>query len=749
MDATEHPAVNGHAADTQASALPVAPLHLPNAREVQTRPSPVPAQPFTGLTAGDEIDPVDEGPVERHLIAVRPEPRERLARLRTDDPIIPVWVTDGSVRKEKIALGRRMAWRAFLLGLVNSHFVFRVFVWILRGLKRWIQTILRWVLDMDSHPLSGAIQAKTQTEYDKAMVLRSRRVSARSRVLGIAALAVTVTGVTVWITHPWIAWIIATVTMAFAAHTGAPETVKILSPGVRRHVVPRVTCTLVARALAEVVDDKTARAIRADSDQLWRSGFVEVPHGVRIQIVLPGAAVSRGLIPHEQRIASALGRPEDCAVVEPLPRITTGHFDLYIFDKPVLGGAPIPGPLTRAKRTSFFKPVELGRTRTGKPHTECLYGGAWFIGAKPNFGKSSLAMVALAHAILDPYTIPITVNLKMSADYAWAKAVCHTYLNGAPEIDRTILDRFYALVEWLMAEAGRRGEFLTRLAEKGEVTENHVTEEIARKYKELRPIIAIFDEIHRAFDENINPKAKEFARLLADLIKACRFVGITIICVTQLAGRDSIDPALTRGARVRACLRVSESTSFRQIMGDSGAGAFERLGIGRLPAGTAIINSDEGDCVKIGVHYPKDHLWEIGKRALALRQAMHTLAGEAAGEAPPVEATDPAELLRHILDVIAATAPAGGPADREVAWVSELETVLTARHETYTGRANGWLTGELRARRIPTAGLNRKVPATIRASGQRNEAGIRAGDVRAVLETMLTVEPPTPDPHGK
>ena len=48
-----------------------------------------------------------------------------------------------------------------------------------------------------------------------------------------------------------------------------------------------------------------------------------------------------------------------------------------------------------------------------------------------------------------------------------------------------------------------------------------------------------------------------------------------------------------------------------------------------------------------------------------------------------------------------------------------------------------------------TAGLNRKVATTVRASGQRNEAGVRASDVRQVLAAMLTGGTPTPDSHGE
>ena len=133
---------------------------------------------------------------------------------------------------------------------------------------------------------------------------------------------------------------------------------------------------------------------------------------------------------------------------------------------------------------------------------------------------------------------------------------------------------------------------------------------------------------------------------------------------------------------------------------------------------------------------------EIGRRALALRQDLRALTGEAAGEAVTVEATNPGDLLRHVLDVIATTAPAGGPADAEVAWISGLETVLTGRYEVYAGRADGWLATELRARHVVTSGLNRRVPTDVRASGQRNELGVKASDVRQVLADLGDGRPP-------
>ena len=690
---------------------------------------------FEGLRAGDETGPDTGGPVERHLITVGPGPRARLAALTGDEPILPAWMRDRQVARQKAVRARRATGRALLLALVNSWQLLRVAWWILRGLRGWVRRTLRWALDVDSDPLSGGVQARTQQEYDRAVVLRGRRQKFRLELLGVAVLVVAVLA---WLTPTWAVDVVAALVVAAAGRAGKPEEVRLLSPGVRRHIAPRLTCGLVARALAEVVDSTTAKAIRANSDELWQSGFVDVRGGHRIRIVLPGSAVSAPLVQHEQRIASALGRPEDCAVVEPLPHITTGHFHLYVFDKPMLGGKPQPGPLLKAKKTSWWAPVSCGQTRTGRPHMERIHGGAWFIGGKPESGKSALGLIVAAHTVLDPNALLIIVNLKGSADYWWAKPVCHKYISTTPERDPRVSMQVTAIVQWLLDEADRRGEFFTKLVEQGKATGTAVTEELSRKYKQLQPITVILDEIHRMFDKTDNPDYEAFAELLGKVIKAVRFVAISLVGITQLAGSESVPGVVTRAARVRACLRVSESVSFRQIYGDAGAGTFANLGIARFPQGTALMTSQEGMPTKVGCWFLEPHLAEIGKRALALRQDLRTLTGEAAGEPVKVDAGDPADLLRHLLDAIATTAPAGGPEDGDVAWVAELETVLTARHEAYTGRAKGWLATELRARKVPTTPVNRRVPTTVRPSGQRNEAGVKAAAVRKALEDLIT-----------
>ena len=504
----------------------------------------------------------------------------------------------------------------------------------------------------------------------------------------------------------------------------------------REHVVPDLTIEIIANTLAQVVGGSTGKAI------------LDNPHNVIQEGIVRGdALVFRCCCPARPR------RPGSCSTSSGSPPAWAGRSTARSWSCcRSVGGAlrpvgvrparPRRGPPPRAAVQGPPQVVVGADRRRGapaprQPTPSRLHGGAWFVGGKPESGKSTLAIIAAAHTVLDPFAHLILVNLKGSPDYAWCKKVAHKYISDSPETRPQVVREVHALVAWLLEECGRRNEFLSRLVERGEVTGSAVTEDLARKYPELRPLTVILDEIHRMFDESDNPDHEAFADLLAKVLKAVRSVAITVICVTQLAGTESVPPVVTRAARVRACLRVSEASSMRQILGDLGQGAFERFGLAGFPSGTAMLTTDEGSPVKVGGWYLAPHLAETGARAHKLRTDLDLLTGEAAGQTVDTgEPIDPADLLRHLLPVIGSTAPAGGPEDAGVAWLSELETVLTERAE-YRDRAPGWLVGELRSRGVRTVDVGRRRGYEDRPSGQRKEIGVTVQSIRDRLDVML------------
>lgn len=690
-------------------------------------------EPGGALTAGDEIGEEVAPPVDAHLIHVKPTPRQLLAGLLHADPARPAWWTDPRVAAEMASRAVRQVdvvavaavTRAPKLCVLSSW-------WALRGLARAVVQITKWLYDEDMHPTRGEHQAS-----DEKMVIRmanTRRERQRFRWLALGTIAAAAAGLVAWawsISPAAGAVLLVAAAAGLAAH-GRPEGQTLLSPAVHRHEQPRLTTQSIVRALGALGIAPLSKALdKGDTSRLWRSSIAAVRDGYKVWIQLPYGTVAEQLVEHEQRLAAALGRPEDCVIVVPMPQVTPGDLTLYVFDKPQLTADLGPGPLASARKTSWWEPVTIGRTRLGEPHREALRGGAWFVGGRPSSGKSSLCRIAAAHTALDPTALLCIVNLKGSPDYVALRPVCHRYIAGAPETDPTVLERVRELLQWILRECAVRNDFLVGLVEQGAAESADVTPELAARHEQLRPITVVLDEIHRLFDASDNPAAKEDAELLGKAIKAVRSAGITLIGATQLAGTESIPPAITRAARVRGCLVVGDEVSFRQIYGNAGPGAFRAAGVAKFRPGTVLLASLEGSPLKVGAHnITPAVLAQIGRRALEARERLHLLTGEAAGEEVVLpEREDPALLLRDLLANLEQAEPCRGTAaDKRTAWLHSLEPMLDQ------DRAPGWLKLELAQRGVSIKRVNRK--GRQYDTGQMTADGVDAGAVRSALLAM-------------
>lgn len=709
------------------------------------------------LTAGDlhhgdgDGQAGHDGAVDAHLIPL-PSPtlgqRLRLVAASGQDPV-PAWVGDGASRRQVAAAVRRDAVFLAKVGAVHSpRLAGKSALWSLRGAVVLGWRLARWVYDIDGHPLAGKVQASDDKQYVRMAELRSKRQ--RFRFLLLVFLALIATGGVLFVASVsklLLALVLAGM-VAVLAWAGKPQGATLASPALAAQTQgrPRLTSLQIVRALQALGMPTLTRALDGDSSRIWRSPISATRGGFKVHLQLPVGVLAAELVAHEQRIAAALGRPADTVVVEPHPNVTPGDLTLWIMDKPLLASGRGPGPLAKAKRANWWQPVQVGVTRIGTVHTIALRGGAWFVGGQPSSGKSSLLRVAAAHTALDPTALLLISNLKGSPDYAALRPVCHTYVNGSPESDPTVIPRTTAMLRWVLDECARRNDLLTRLVEEGKASSADVTADLAKaRPGDFAPVTVVLDEVHRLFDKTDNPEAEEAAELFGKVIKAVRSVAITVIAATQLAGSESVPPVVTRAARIRGCLKVQDEVSWRQIFGNAGKGSFATSGVATLAAGTVILKAEDGGALKVGTFYIEPtHLAEIGKRALQLRTDLHTLTGEAAGEAPTeVEPVDPAALLRHVLDALPTTAPTGTD-DNGVAWVHALEEALSAREE-YTGRSAGWLTPELRSRKVDTRPVNRRVPDP-RTGGTRqvNRPGVRSVDVRRALIRLVNAA----TPHG-
>jgi hypothetical protein len=692
-----------------------------------------------GITAGNATVAEPVSPVEGHDVVVKPTSGRRWEALREQDVQLPAALRDPAafrtaVRRELRAVRNA----AVLVAVALPKTVGLCAWWTVRGTALSVTDLILWMLVREMHPDLSSTPASS----DRAAIAMDHRRLMRQRIRRniLVTTLVLLTGGTgaAWYylgTLPL--WLLGGGLVAYLTWRGKPVGKKVFMPTGAQKLLPRLTLGSIVSAFGVLGIRGIDASIKAGhTDRWWTSTPQAIRGGHVVDMVLPSGIEARTIIPYEQRLAGALGRPEDCVIVEPRPRMTPSNLRLYVYDAPRLEKVGA-GPLATARKTSWFTPVAIGITRAGIVHTEALAGGAWFLGGRPGSGKSSLAFVAAAHTALDPGARLMVVALKGGADFAPFEPLCERYIVGAPETSRTVVPEAVALLRWILDEAARRADFLVKLSKKDHTTYAKVTPELAAKYpKQLGPITAILDEVHRLLDESDNPDVKETVELLGKVIKAVRFVAITLICVTQLAGGESVPPVITRAARVRGCLRVGDEVSWRQIFGNVGQGMYQAAGAGRLKPGQVILATETGDPLKIGVYDIAPHLEKICGRAVAVRETLGVLGKD---ETPLPGIVDPTILLRDVAAAIPDTAPVGGPADGDVAWISELEAVLSEK-EPYRGRCAGWLSVELRspARRVATAQVNRRCPVSEQyPSGQRNGPGVRLGDVRAALVRLL------------
>lgn len=744
-DTDARPGVNGHPAPERLDGrVPFTPFDP--AAGTDTTDAIAPGDPVLdgegGITAGNDTTPETLSPVEGHEVLIRPERGRRWQALRDADVQVPAALHDREALKTVAAREGRAVRNAAKLALKHGPWAtVKALWWTLRGYGKALWAVGGFLFVRELHPELSTTPATSDKGAVSMDFRRARRQKVNLYVVLFALVAVLVAGAWLYMAvGTWPLWLALVAVSVCMYRLGRPAGKRAFLPTGTPQLRPRLTLERIVSAFGVLGISGINDSIKAGTtDRWWTSTPQAVKGGHVVDMHLPAGIEARSIVQWEQRLAGALGRAEDTVIVEPMPQRTPSDLRLWVFDVPQLERAGA-GPLATARKTSWFEPVQIGVTRSGRPHREHLRGGAWFIGGRPGAGKSSAAFCAGAHTVLDPTARLMIAALKGPVDWPVFEKVTERYIIGAPETNRDVIPQALALLRWLLDEAGRRNDFLDELRRKGVQGTNQVSRDLASKYPDrLGPITAIFDEVHRLFDESDNPDAKETAELVGKVIKAVRSAGICLVLVTQLAGSEAVPPVVVRAARLRGCMRVGDEISFRQIFGNAGKGMFHQTGAGRLKTGQIILATDAGDPVKVGVHYLEPYLERICERARVVHEAMGALRGHAAGDDTPLPAAlDPTTLLRDVLDAIPGTAPTGGPDDAGVAWVADLEVTLTEL-EAYRDRSPGWLAGELRARKVATGQLNRRVPAEVRASGQRNETGVRAVDVRDGLARLLGV----------
>lgn len=323
-------------------------------------------------------------------------------------------------------------------------------------------------------------------------------------------------------------------------------------------------------------------------------------------------------------------------------------------DNPYAGAAKV-SELTVAGQWDFWQQgIPLGTNARGIRRVLNMLWNSLLIGGLMGYGKSYLARLVAAAAVLDPHLKIVLLCGKSGADWAALKLVAHAYVSG--NTTGTIRE-MHAVMEDTIAEMAEHGQRLEKLFETDPKScpEGKITPELAKR-EGLEMTLLLVDELQEILDaaagmkliptdESAEPVEEGkrgpagqngktvMVSLFARFMRVARFVGGMAVIVTQRPDSNSVPTELREVASKRACYRVKGQNSSRMVLGDDAvaAGAAPHL---LMDAHKGVTVLDEGaedghDTVRADV-INLDEFRLICERGRDLRIKAGTLTGQAA-----------------------------------------------------------------------------------------------------------------------
>lgn len=334
-----------------------------------------------------------------------------------------------------------------------------------------------------------------------------------------------------------------------------------------------------------------------------------------------------------------------------------GQFVLWVSNTAnPYAGPPVPSELIGAESWDFWQQgIPLGTNARGVRKVLNMLWSSLLIGGLMGYGKSYMARLVAAAAVLDPYLKIVLLCGKSGADWAALKLVAHAYVSGNTT---AVIREMHAVMEDTIAEMAGHGERLEKLFETDPKScpEGKITPELA-KQPGLEMTLLLVDELQEILDAAAGMKliptddGAEYSEdgrkgpagqngktvmvsLIARFMRVARFVGGMAVIVTQRPDSSSVPTELREVAAKRACYRVKGQNSSRMVLGDDAVagGAAPHL---LMEAHRGVTVLDEGaedghDTLRADV-INLDEFRTICERGRDLRLKAGTLTGQATG----------------------------------------------------------------------------------------------------------------------
>jgi S-DNA-T family DNA segregation ATPase FtsK/SpoIIIE len=653
-------------------------------------------------------DPAAPAPARAVYADITRAPGERL-------PILPPSLRGRENMRAALVLAGAQTWhRARYHGLRSPLYLVAVLVWAFIGIVRLVTRQVHWWWVLEQHGL----RSRAAADGDTAAWMRLHKEAKATRQVRGLVLAGEAVGLAVAATVAaryaplWAGLVLAAGAVLFFARAGRPAGHRIVGTAIVPPDYSPPTHEIITRALGSLGIALITAVLKPDKDGKVQgirfvSDVMRDGPGWSCQLDLPHGVSASDILARREALASGLRRPLSATWPAGVPEEHPGRLDLWVGMHDISKQKPPPCPLIKARATDLFDVIPFGtdpRLRTVKVP---MFEMNWLIGASPGQGKTGAVRLLGCGAALDPLADVWVHELAGKGDLDALAKICHRYCSG---LDDEAIAYAAESARLLRVETEKRAAVFKRLRGTGAMPDGKVTRELAARHRELRPLVAIFDEVQNLLTDRQH--GEQAAEDLAYTIRVGRALGIIVVLSTQRPDAKIIPTAITGLIVARFCLMVPDQPANDLVLGTTSyrRGYDATVFRPKLDAGLGWLKGGEEGIPQICRTYYLNipDAEKIAARAREIRERAGVLSGYALGEYEAAEARD---VLADVLAVFGA--------DRGLQWEELAERLA----ERWPGR---W--ADLTAEAISAQCRKLGVPSVdVRAAGTVRKGCRRVG----------------------
>lgn len=632
-------------------------------------------------------------------------------------PVLPQPLQPGNVKAAATQAAGLQAHRAAYHGLRLPAYVVMTCWYALKGvnvltgqLMRWWHVPHFWALESQAvadgrRGHSDAIDAHMKGKKTRA---RRGQIIAAGLFGVFVLLLIAIEWLPVW--GWWAAGLAAAIVLArFGKPAGKPLVKTAIVPP--KYEPP--TRPVITQALGSLNIPQINQLIASGAQLNFLTDPYQSGPGWGCQLDLPHGVTANQILAKRDALASGLRRPLSATWPEGVPGEHPGRLDLWIGFQDMAKVKAPPWPLLKGGTSDVFASIPFGSDPRGRPVHIPIFETNWLIGAAPGQGKTASVRVLACGVALDTLSDLWIHELAGKGDLDPLAQVCHRYVSG---LDDEAIEYAAKSAALLKTETERRAARFKQLKGTSAMPDGKITRELAKKYRDLRPLLAVFDEMQNLLMHPTH--GKQAAADLAYSIRIGRAMGITVVLSTQRPNRDAVPTEITGLIISKFCLMVPGYQENDLVLGTSAykngydATKFRP----KVDAGMGWLKgSEEGTPQVVKTYYLNiEATRRIASRARGLREAAGVLSGYALAEEDGDAA--PRDVLNDVLEVFGT--------DPGLHWQVLAERLAARFPDRYAGVTRDTISAQLQ---------DLDVPSVLVKMGGTPLRGCRARDVADVI----------------